>query len=83
MQPLQQIEPKFECKCTSQRLVRALRLLPREEVDEILATQEKIEARCEFCGKVYNMGPEEIQSELDNASGDPALDQDFKEDTKE
>jgi molecular chaperone Hsp33 len=79
MRPLQQIEPQFECKCSSQRLVRALRLLPRSEVDEILASQEKIEARCEFCGKQYEMGPEEIREELDNASGDPALDSDFKE----
>jgi molecular chaperone Hsp33 len=79
MQPLQQIEPKFECKCSSQRLVRALRLLPREEVDEILETQEKIEARCEFCGKTYDMGPEEIRAELDNATGNPSLDSDFKE----
>lgn len=79
MQPLQQIEPKFECHCSSQRLVRALRLLPREEVEDILESQQKIEARCEFCGKQYEMGPEAIRAELDNATGDPALDNDFKE----
>jgi len=79
MKPLQQIEPQFQCKCSSKRLVRALRLLPRDEVDEIIETQEKIEARCEFCGQTYELGPEEIRKELDNATGDPSLDEDFKE----
>jgi molecular chaperone Hsp33 len=79
MKPLQQIEPQLECKCSSQRLVRALRLLPREEVDQLVETQEKIEARCEFCGKKYEMGPDEIREQLDNATGDPSLDSDFKE----
>merc|ERR1712232_754766 len=51
MVPLQQISPKFKCQCSSERLIRALRLLPRNEVDEILVSEEKIEARCEFCGK--------------------------------
>ncbi len=79
MVPLQQISPKFECLCSSDRLVRALRLLPREEVDDILESEEKLEARCEFCGKVYSMGAEEIKEELENATGDPALDSDFEE----
>ena len=80
--PLQQISPKFQCNCSSERLVRALRLIPRSEVDEILESEEKIEARCEFCGKVYSMGPEEIRDELDNAKGDPSLDSDFDEKAK-
>merc|ERR1712176_184017 len=54
MVPLQQISPKFQCNCSSQRLVRALRLIPRIEVDDILKSDGKIEARCEFCGKVYS-----------------------------
>ena len=77
MQPLQQIEPKFKCQCTSDRLIRALRLLSPEDVDEILTKEEKIEARCEFCGKVYNMTPEEVRTEMANQNGDPAKDKDF------
>jgi len=48
-------------------------------VDEILEAQETIEARCDFCGKTYGLGPEEIRKELDNATGDPSLDSDFEE----
>lgn len=82
MVPLQQISPKFQCQCTAQRLVRALRLIPRSEVDEILEAEETIEARCEFCGKTYGLGPDEIRKELDNATGDPSLDSDFEESQK-
>lgn len=77
MQPLQQMEPKMVCECNEDRLFRALRLLPREDVDEILAEQEKIEARCQFCGKVYRMGPEEIEKKFATAKGDPSKDADF------
>jgi len=74
IQPLQQIQPKISCDCTPDRLFRALRLLPREEVDQILETQEQIEARCQFCSKVYRMGPEELAERFANAKGDPSKD---------
>mmetsp|Transcript_61624 Transcript_61624/g.70835 ORF Transcript_61624/g.70835 Transcript_61624/m.70835 type:complete len:422 (+) Transcript_61624:72-1337(+) len=82
MIPLQQISPKFQCQCSSKRLVRALRLLPREEVDEVLKNEEKIEARCEFCAKIYSLGPEEIRKELNDDTRDPSLDADWKEENE-
>jgi len=48
-------------------------------VDEILINEEKIEARCEFCAKIYSLGPEEIRKELDNDTRDPSLDADWNE----
>lgn len=74
MQPLQQILPKLVCECTEDRLFRALRLLPREEVEEILEKEEEVSARCQFCGKQYRMGAAELRTRLDNAKGDPARD---------
>jgi len=80
MEPLLQVEPKFVCECTEDRLFRAIRLLPREEIMDIVKTQEQIEARCEFCGKVYKMGPEEVADRYKKAKGDASLDEDFVED---
>jgi len=74
MRPLQQIAPKLVCKCTEDRLFRALRLLPREEVEEILEKEEQVEARCQFCGKQYRLGAEELRERLDTAQGDPSKD---------
>jgi len=79
LEPLQQIEPKYVCKCTRERLFRAVRLLPREDVQEILRVEEQIEARCEFCGKVFRMGPKEVAKRFAEANGDPSLDKNWHE----
>lgn len=74
MEPLQSIEPVAKCQCTEDRLFRALRLLPRSEVDEILQKEEQIEARCHFCSKVYRLSPEEVEAKFLAAKGDPSKD---------
>ncbi|GKY99344.1 hypothetical protein MPSEU_000889400 [Mayamaea pseudoterrestris] len=77
MQPLQQIMPTLKCKCSEERLIRSLRLLPRSEVDDILAKEEKVEARCEFCSRIYRLSPDQVREKLQNASGDPSTDVDI------
>eukprot|EP01082_Thalassiosira_pseudonana_P003290 g3005.t1 g3005 contig12:1241872-1243208(-) len=77
MEPLGSVLPKAFCECSDEKLMRSLRLLPRKEVDVILQEEGKIEARCQFCGKVYRMGPEEVENRLSEAQGDPSKDEDF------
>ena len=74
MEPLQEMTPKLVCECTEDRLFRALRLLPREDVEEILEKEEKVEARCQFCGKTYSMEGDELRKRLETATGDPSRD---------
>jgi molecular chaperone Hsp33 len=76
MEPLQQVTPKLVCDCTEDRLFRAVRLLPREDIDKILEEDEKLEARCHFCGKVYSMDAKEVEEKFAAATGDPSLDAD-------
>lgn len=78
MQPLQQIEPKLKCDCSEDRLLRSLRLLPKEEVDDLLEKEERVEARCEFCGKVYRIEAPEVRERLAKAPGDPSKDSDVQ-----
>jgi molecular chaperone Hsp33 len=78
MQPLQQLTPKEFCPCTEERLFRAIRLLGQDEVNDIVAKAETLEARCQFCGKVYLMSPQEVSKKFDEAQGDPSLDSDFQ-----
>ena len=75
LEPLQSIQPVAKCQCTEDRLFRALRLLPRAEVDEILQKEEQVEARCQFCGKVYRMSPEQVEAKFLGATGDPSKDE--------
>uniref|UniRef100_A0A7S1FVS3 33 kDa chaperonin n=1 Tax=Corethron hystrix TaxID=216773 RepID=A0A7S1FVS3_9STRA len=69
---LGQIEVRRTCVCSEERLLRSIRLLPRHEIDHILMEHEKVEAKCEFCGKVYRMGPDEVRDKLEKATGDPS-----------
>jgi molecular chaperone Hsp33 len=64
MVPLQQIEPVLKCECTEERLIRSLRLLPLSDVEDILKKQERVEARCEFCGKVYRLEANEVKDRI-------------------
>jgi molecular chaperone Hsp33 len=76
-QILGQLEPSLKCSCNSDRLLRSLRLLPKEEVLTIIKEQGKIEARCHFCGTTYEMGPDEMMDKLEQVQAtqpDPSPD---------
>ena len=73
MKPLGQIKPKLVCKCNEERLIRSVRLISREEVNQILEEHGQIEAKCEFCSKVYRIDAERINSIFDTANDDPSV----------
>lgn len=52
--------PRFRCECSVDRVYRTLALLPRSELQHILDTQDRIEAKCEFCARVYGLPHEAI-----------------------
>ncbi|MFH2139467.1 MAG: Hsp33 family molecular chaperone HslO [Pseudomonadota bacterium] len=43
----------FRCTCSRDSVANMLRMIGREEVDEILAEREEIEVHCEFCNERY------------------------------
>lgn len=45
----------FRCSCSRERVESALRLLGRDELDELLAGEGRIEVRCEFCNAAYEL----------------------------
>ncbi len=49
-------EPKplrFGCGCTRAKVEGMLRMLGREEIESILAEQQAVEVRCDFCNEPY------------------------------
>jgi molecular chaperone Hsp33 len=48
-------EVAFSCGCSRQRVEAALRLLGRAELGELLSAEGRIEVRCEFCNKAYEL----------------------------
>jgi molecular chaperone Hsp33 len=54
---------KFECPCSEQRMLGALKLLGTDELEDMIATDKGAEATCEFCGEVYRVSEDQL-SEL-------------------
>lgn len=48
---LEEIEPKFQCDCTRERMERAINSISEKERKEIIAKDGFIEIKCSFCGK--------------------------------
>jgi len=56
--------PTFRCSCGIEKVWRTLRLLPLEEVQSIVDSQETVEMKCEFCGTKYSLTGDEIKNTL-------------------
>ena len=52
---------RFHCGCTFERMMRALKLLGVDELEDMIEKDEGAEATCHFCGQVYQASREELQ----------------------
>lgn len=48
------------CSCTEERLVEVLQQMPGEQVRDLVEPDGMIHAKCQFCARVYEIGPEKI-----------------------
>ncbi|MFX9189074.1 Hsp33 family molecular chaperone HslO, partial [Acinetobacter baumannii] len=44
---------EFKCTCSRERCAGALKTLPDEEIDSILADEGEIDMHCDYCGNHY------------------------------
>ena len=54
---VKRFEPKgirFECNCSSERSLNAIRLLPEHEITELFEEQTTVTMNCEMCSKSYS-----------------------------
>jgi molecular chaperone Hsp33 len=56
----QRSEPAFACGCGRERALRTVILLGRDEVRELIARNEDVEVRCEFCAERYLLASDEV-----------------------
>ncbi len=54
---------KFDCPCSEQRMLGALKLLGTAELEDMIVTDKGAEATCEFCGEIYKVSEHQL-SEL-------------------
>lgn len=50
----------FRCSCSQERIEAVLLALGRPEVDSIIAEQGAVEARCEFCNRLFQLDSVDI-----------------------
>lgn len=65
---------EFKCTCSRERCAGALKTLPDEEVDSIIAEDGEIDMNCDYCGSHYVFDAMDIAAIRNNASpADPQL----------
>ncbi len=53
----------FKCACSREKAFESLRVLPREDIDELIA-EGKAEVTCKWCSTKYEFGEDELQKLL-------------------
>lgn len=65
---------EFKCTCSRERCAGALKTLPDEEVDSIMAEEGEIDMHCDYCGSHYVFNSMDIAEIRNNASpADPQV----------
>lgn len=62
-------KPKYECKCSKERMERALISIGREELQSLIDEQGQAELTCQFCDNKYMFDKKELESLLAQAKG--------------
>jgi molecular chaperone Hsp33 len=55
-------QPIFHCPCTRERALRTLSLLEHAELEELVRESRSQEVCCHFCGRAYELTPDEIEA---------------------
>ncbi|MDF1692576.1 MAG: Hsp33 family molecular chaperone HslO [Zhongshania sp.] len=56
------------CRCSRERVAQALISIGREELDDILLEQGQIETNCEFCNRLYQFSPSDVDALFEQGS---------------
>ena len=59
---LENMGVKFVCDCSKEKFEAGLKTLNKEELKEILKSDEHIEVMCNFCSKKYDFSKEEVEN---------------------
>ncbi len=66
---LEKTPVEYRCSCSRERVARTLLTLGTEELEQIVQTGETLHIDCQFCDRIYDFTPENVQEILNQASG--------------
>ena len=64
---------RFRCRCNDDRVRAAVVAMGRAEIENVLATERRVEAVCEFCAARYVVEEPELRALLADRTEPPAL----------
>jgi molecular chaperone Hsp33 len=56
---------RYACRCSEATLLGAIATLGRQEIESLVATEESLEIRCDYCHKDYVIASERLRSLLE------------------
>lgn len=61
------VVPKYKCKCSKERMEKALISIGKEELESLIEEAGEAELTCQFCDNKYKFGREELEELLRQA----------------
>ena len=61
------IEPKYQCKCSKNRMERAVISIGKEELRKIIDEDENCEVECQFCNNKYVFSKGDLEEMYEKA----------------
>lgn len=63
----EKIHPEYKCKCSRDRMEKALISIGKDELEKIIKEDGKAELSCHFCNNAYTFSKEELENLLEKA----------------
>jgi molecular chaperone Hsp33 len=63
----QEAELRFGCHCRQVRLLASLGTLPKDDIEELVASEEELHITCDYCGTVYQLDPKALVGLLESS----------------
>ena len=60
---------RLSCHCSREKGLSAIATLGKKEIQEMIDKGEDVTVNCEFCGKVYTYGKEDLEEVLEKLEG--------------
>lgn len=70
---LETLEPKFQCKCSKEKLASSILTLGVDEISDMISKDHGCECVCHYCKEVYNFNEEELQELIKGAKRNAKL----------
>ncbi len=65
IQKLGEERPTYHCNCSKEKMEKALLAIGKEELEDIIQTDKKVEMTCQFCNKTYTFLEEELKKMIE------------------